>query len=302
MGTTHKGERRKIIEAYKAGKIWGICNDNVMSTGTNVPGIDLIVDCARTKSASRYVQRVGRGTRVIYPPKFDPEAVSAEERRAAIASYIKPNCRYMDFAGNIAEHGPVDMIEPKRPTKGDGTAPIKICPQCEEQLHASLRVCWCCGHEFEIDDTPKLQTRPTDAPIISSVEPDWRRVTSRRFMFHEGKGGKIDSVKVVYMNGFTAINDWLGPAHTGFFKTKTDRYWINHGGLRPMPKTPLEFLERQGELKETAEISVVPNKKYWNVVDYKVGNFAPANDNREPAANDNYVEDWRALVDDDVPF
>ena len=69
-------------------------------------------------------------------------------RRAAIACHIKPNCRYMDFAGNLNRHGPVDMIEPKVPGKGDGEAPIKICPQdeggCGEQLHASVRCCWKC--------------------------------------------------------------------------------------------------------------------------------------------------------------
>jgi DNA repair protein RadD len=301
-GNTPKTERRNMIEALKRGEIWAISNDNVMSTGTNVPGIDLIVDAARTKSASRYVQRVGRGTRVVYPRGFDAESASAEERRAAIAGHVKPNCRYMDFAGNIAEHGPVDMITPKKPAKGEGTAPIKVCPQCEEILHASLRVCWCCGNEFEFDDTPKLQTRPTDAPIISTQEPDWRRVTSRKFAFHPGKAGKVDSVKVTYFAGYTAINDWLGPAHTGFFKTKTDRWWLAHGGSRPMPKTPLEFLERQGELNETAEISVIPNKKYWNVKDYKAGEAkAPANDNHEPPANDNRPS-WAWELEADVPF
>lgn len=305
MGTTPKAERRKIIEAYKAGHIWGVCNDNVMSTGTNVPGIDLIVDGARTKSASRYVQRVGRGTRVIYPPKFDPEAVSAEERRAAIAGYIKPNCRYMDFAGNVAEHGPVDMIEPKRPTKGDGTAPIKICPQCEEILHASLRVCWCCGNEFEIDDTPKLQTRPTDAPIISTAEPDWRNVTKRTFYHHPGKGGKLDSIKISYLSCYVAINDWVGPGHAGFMKSKSDRFWRDHGGRLPFPKSPLEFLERQGELNITAEISVVPYKKYWNVKEWRAGGeAAAANDNHEPPANNNrpkWNPEWED-IDDLVPY
>lgn len=301
MGTTPKGERRKIIEAYKRGEIWGICNDNVMSTGTNVPRIDLIVDAAKTKSASRYVQRVGRGTRVIYPRGFDPEAASAEERRAAIFGGDKPNCRYMDFAGNVGEHGPVDMIVPTKPSKGDGTAPIKVCPQCEEQLHASIRVCWCCGLEFVFDETPKLQSKPTDAPIISTQAPEPRTVTSRSFYYHEGKGDKPPSVKVSYMVGMTAINEWLCPQHQGFPKSKADRYWRAHGGKMPFPKTVLEWIERQSELAETVEITVKPRQKYWDVVGHVVG---AANDNRVSPANDNAPEeeDWRVLMDDDVPF
>jgi len=306
-GSTPKNERRKIIEACKAGEIWSISNDNVMSTGTNVPRIDLIVDMARTKSASRYVQRVGRGTRVLYPPRFDPEAVGPEERRAAIAGYLKPNCRYMDFAGNVAEHGPVDMIEPRKPTKGDGQAPIKVCPTCNEQLHASLRICWCCGHEFEFDETPKLQSHATDAPIVSVAVPETREVTRRTFAYHEGKGGKQDSVKVSYWVGMSPINEWLGPAHTGFFKSKSDRWWRKHGGQAPFPKTVLEFMERQNELLPTGEIVVRPNGKYWEVVDAMPG---AANDNTPEASNDNVEASnygrvsagLAELLADEIPF
>jgi DNA repair protein RadD len=298
MGNTPKDKRRKTIEAYKRGEIWGICNDNVMSTGTNVPRIDLIVDASKTKSANRYVQRVGRGTRVIYPSGFDSESVDAATRRAAIASGVKPNCRYMDFAGNIAEHGPVDMIVPKKPTKGNGEAPIKICPQCEEILHASLRVCWCCGHEFIIDDTPKLQERPTDAPIISTSTPEPRTVTSRTFRHHPGKGDKPDTVKTTYLCGLTPINEWLCPAHAGFPKNKADRYWHEHGGRRPFPSSALEWLQRQSELKATASINVRPDGKYWTVVSHVVGLHAePANDN-EPVAYGRH--DWE--LDDAIPF
>lgn len=301
-GGTPRGERRAIIDAYKRGDIWGVANDNVMSTGTNVPGIDIIADLARTKSASRYVQRVGRMTRVIYPPGFRPEEVDAAARRSAIASGIKPNGRYMDFAGNISEHGPVDMIDPKKPTKGEGTAPIKVCPQCEEILHASLRVCWSCGHAFIFEETSKLQTRATDAPIISSTEPDWRNVTGRSFRYHESKTGGIDSVKTTFMCGFTAINKWYCPAHSGKAKGMADRFWMDHGGQRPFPKTVMEWLDRQRELAPTAEVSVLPNGKYWNIEKCRAAT-APANDNDEPAANDNdRLVAVLADLDSAVPF
>jgi DNA repair protein RadD len=311
-GGTPKADRRKIIEALKCGSLWGVTNDNVMSTGTNVPGIDLIIDMARTKSASRYVQRVGRGTRVIYPPGFKPDSVEAAERRSAIAGYIKPNCRYMDFAGNISEHGPVDMIEPHKPQKGEGTAPIKLCPQCEEQLHASVRTCWCCGHEFIFAPEEKLQTVSTDKPIISTGEPEWRQVTKRVFKFHEGKGEKPPSVKTTYICNYTPIDEWLCPEHQGYARSKAQRWWILHGGGRPFPKTVLEWLERQNELNATDEISVAPDGKYWRVHGHRPSQ-QPANDNQAPAANDNYevprkvyagsmsAADWAALGDE-IPF
>ena len=262
-GTTPRGERRSIIEAYKRGDIWGICNDNVMSTGTNVPGIDLIVDTAPTASAGRYAQRVGRGTRVIYPPGFDPEATDAAGRRAAIAAGIKPNCRYMNYAGNIERHGPVDMIEPKKPGKGDGQAPIKLCPECNEILHASVRVCSCCGHQFEIDDTPKIFARASTAPILSTAEPDWLPVSSQTFNFHEKVGG-TPSVRIDYRVGMKIEKTWVCPQHKGFAKAKADKWWALHGGNRPFPATVDEFLDRAGELlPRCASSSASPTTKSW---------------------------------------
>lgn len=300
-GKTPAGERRKLIAALKAGEIWALSNDNVLSTGTNIVGIDLIVDAYKTLSAGRYVQRVGRGTRVIYPPGFDPEAVDAAARREAIAGGVKPNCRYMDFAGNIDAHGPVDMINPKKPGKGEGDAPIKVCPKCEEINHASVRVCSCCGFEFEFDKTPKINVRSSEAPIISTQD-DWRTVTGRHFREHPPKPGKPASVKCTYMAGLTAINEWHCPGHSGYAKTKTDRYWRLHGGLAGFPKSAAEWLDRAGELRVTSEIKLKPNGKYFDVTDWRVGESmhqpepTTANDNVKylSAAGD----DWDA----DVPF
>ncbi len=69
----------------------------------------------------------------------------------------------------------------------------------------------------------------------------------------------------------------------------------------PFPKTVMEWIKRQSELAETVEITVKPRQKYWDVVSHVVG---AANDNRVLPANDNAPEeeDWRALVEDDIPF
>jgi DNA repair protein RadD len=302
-GGTPTGERRGLIERLKSGELWGLVNDNVLSTGTNIVGVDLIVDLYRTMSAGRYVQRVGRMTRVIYPPGFDPEAVAAEARRAAIASWLKPNGRYMDFAGNINEHGPVDMVQPKKPGSGSGEAPIKICPTCDEINHASVRVCSCCGFEFEFEEKPKFTARASDAPIISTDE-DWRNVTGRTYREHPPKPGKPASVKCTYRLGLTTQNEWHCPGHGGYPKAKADRYWKMHGGALPFPKSADEWLDRAGELRVTAEIRLKPNGKYFDIIDWRAGTEV-ASDSVSPVAdNDN----WKPLMaagdnwDEDIPF
>lgn len=306
-GETPKEERRRIIEDFKAYRIRALTNNSVLTTGFNHKGVDLLAFLRPTLSASLYLQMAGRGTRVLYAPGMSLE--TPEERREAIAAGPKPSCLVLDFAGLVDKHGPVDMVEPKEPGSGDGEAPTKVCPQegfdkhgapgCGEKLHASVRICTCCGFEFDIDDSPKISSTAADVPIMTMAEPESRTVSSRSFYFHEGKGGKPPSVKVSYMIGMSAINEWLCPEHAGFPKSKADRFWLAHGGQRPFPRGVMEWLERQSELKETVEISVKPRDKYWDVIGHIVGEYA-ANDNNEPPANDNKPRP--AWMDEDIPF
>lgn len=310
LGDTPKEERRRILEAYKRYEIRALTNNSVLTTGFNHKGVDLIAALRPTLSTSLYLQMMGRGTRVIYASGMSLD--TPEQRIAAIKAGPKPSCLVLDFAGLVDKHGPVDSVQPKTPNKGDGEAPIKICPQesvdkngaagCGEKVHASARNCPCCGFEFDIDDRPKITAQAADVPIMTVVEPEPRTVTSRTFAYHSGKGGKPDSVKVSYLVGLTAINEWQCPGHTGYPKSKADRYWRAHGGKMPFPKTPLEWIERQAELAPTAEIMVKPRDKYWDVVSYVVGERVAANDNAPAAANDNaptWNDEW---MNDDIPF
>ncbi|MGY6251779.1 DEAD/DEAH box helicase, partial [Bosea thiooxidans] len=217
-------------------------------------------------------------------------------RRAAIAGHIKPNCRYMDFAGNIKEHGPVDMIQPRKPGKGQGEAPVKICPSCFEINHASVRRCSCCGHEFDIEEKPRFEARADTAPILSVTTAEWLPVRSRKFRYHEKLGG-LPSVRVEFASGLTTYKTWLCPQHSGFAKSKADRWWASHKGKTPFPASVDEWLSRTSELQETAEVAIKPKpgSKYFDVTD-----FRPANDNVPAASNDN--RSASEILDDEIAF
>lgn len=298
-GDTPKEERRRILEDFKSYKLRCVTNNSVLTTGFNHKGVDLLAFMRPTLSLSLYIQMAGRGTRPLYAANMPLD--TPEERIAAIKASPKPNCLVLDFAKLVNKHGPVDMVEPKTPSKGDGEAPIKICPQesggCGEKVHISLMKCPACDYEFPPNEEEKLTRTAADAPIVSTAEAEWRDVTRRSFAFHEGKGDKPPSVKVTYMTGLTPINEWLCPQHSGFAQSKAHRWWTQHGGQRPFPKTVMEWLERQNELNDTAEISVVPNGKYWNVTSHKAGLVAAA----MTGDNDN-VPDWMAELDDEIPF
>lgn len=291
-GETPSGERDRILADLNSGKLRAVTNNSVMTTGTNIPGIDLVAFCRPTLSPGLYLQMAGRGLR-LFPGK--------------------ENCLFLDFAGVVRKHGPIDAVTPPSARTGGGEAPVKQCPQeetdvtgragCGSLIHASARECPDCGFKFNIDDTPKITAKAADTPILSTGDAMWRPVSKRTFRFHEAKSDeKPPSVKVTYMAGMAAINEWVCPQHQGFAKTKADRYWVQHGGQRPFPATVMDWLTRQNELFSTDEISVQPEGRYWKVTGYRVGGARGTNDNEMPTANDNVSMGLKELLDDEIPY
>lgn len=289
-------QTKEVFEGFRAGKYWAISSVSMITTGTNFPFVDFISLILSTKSPGKLVQILGRGTR---------------------NSPGKTDCLIADHGKNLAYHGPIDQIRPKPPGSGDGEAPKKICPDentpgavkdkngaygCGELIHASIMTCHCCGYVFPPNEEEKITAHADTTPVLSTERP-WFGVKSRRFYYHEGKAGKQDSVKVSYTIGLKTVNEWMGPAHTGFFKSKSDRYWVSHGGARPMPKSVMEWLDRQSELRDTEEIQLDYSKsaKYPDVKAHRVA----ANDNVPAAATPVAANDNRTteeLLDDAIPY
>ncbi len=129
-GDMPKEQRAWTLENFKAGRIKALTNMNVLTTGFDHPDIDLIVMARPTLSPGLYLQMAGRGMRVK----------SGEYK----------DCLVLDFAGNIARHGPVtSVVPPRAKEKGKpGIAPVKECPECQEAVPAGVKVCPCCGYVF----------------------------------------------------------------------------------------------------------------------------------------------------------
>ena len=268
-GETPAPERARILADFKAGRVRAVTNNSVLTTGFNHPAVDLLAMMRPTLSTALYVQMVGRGLR---------------------NAPGKDNCLVLDFARNIGEHGPIDQLRIRTPGKGDGEPMEKECPECHSLVHLSKMVCDDCGYEFERKAEDKITRTAADAPILASAPPETRGVTGRWFRRHEKVGG-LPSVRADFLCGGTAFKSWICPQHTGFAKAKSDRFWKEHGGSVPFPANVDEFLDRQAELKTTAEITVRPNGRYWDVLAMKAGDFpSPAND------------DIPLHLDDVIPF
>lgn len=250
LGETPSAERARLIAEFKAGKLRALCGVSVLTTGFNAPSVDLIAMLRPTQSAGLYVQIVGRGTRLAPG---------------------KSNCLVLDFAQNIERHGPIDDIRVKRKGgKGDGMAPVKICPECEAYCPAAARTCLDCGHIFP-EPQIKITVMPSKAAILKrdvapvASEPGWQKVDGVSFRRHPGKDGKPDTFCVSYVCGVQTYSRWLGFEHNNGARDIARSWWRERTNYKKPPTTIAEALSRTHEIVRPDEILVKPNGKFWNV-------------------------------------
>lgn len=255
-GETDAGERARLIADFKAGRVRALTNAQVLTTGFDAPGTDLIAFLRPTLSTGLYVQMIGRGTR------------KAEG---------KDNCLVLDFAGNVRRHGPVDAVEIRDKKKnGDeykatiDSVRSKECPNCQELLFIAARACKFCDYQYPVDETPDHETKPdTEAAILSRdvkiKGPEEAPVIAWAGYVHLKAEGK-PSLRIEYSAGLMTYREWVAVEHTGFARDKAERWWLMHGGRIPVPKTAEEAKRRFTELKRPEAIFVRPNGKWFDIV------------------------------------
>lgn len=195
-GATPKTERDRIIADYKAGRIKALTNADVLTTGFDYPDIDLIALCRPTMSPGLYIQMAGRGMR--------------------LKSHTD-HCLVLDFAGNVKRHGPITEVKPpKHKGAGTGDAPVKVCDECAELVHASVKVCPCCGYEFPA--APKEAVKLHDDDIMS-LEPEEMRVRSWWWYIRQSKTKQINMLCVDYENAELTgdkVTEYITILHDGY--------------------------------------------------------------------------------------
>jgi DNA repair protein RadD len=197
-GDTPKAERKDILGRFKRGELRAVTNANVLTTGFDYPDIDLIAMLRPTKSPVLYVQMAGRGLR----PKSHTD-----------------HCLVLDFAGVVETHGPITRVEPPK-KKGKGDAPTKVCKECGEICHASVKQCPACGTWFEVVAKDKdlslrnadIMGEDLDAALEMTVkEWVWRRHVSTT-------SGK-EMLQATYYGSdlmAPAVTEYMTVTHDGF--------------------------------------------------------------------------------------
>ena len=299
-GETPPAQRAAILADFKDGRLQCITSCDVLTTGFDAPLVDAVVLCRPTQSCSLYVQMVARGTRIPHGKRV---------------------CLVLDYAGNIARHGPLDMLKAPKPKaeRGGGEAPYKICPQCMAQQPAMARVCSECDFEFPPPQR-KANEKASKLEVISSkppVEPEFRTISDVQWVDYTSQKSGKRMLRVDYYGAGSSSSfhptatDWVCIEHEGYARQKAEQWWATHlPGAGPCPTSMDVVMEMERYARPVEGIWTVPDGKYQRITKYRFGQMKMRqpgeDDEEEQEEKDDKAEeanDQGDMWDDDfLPF
>lgn len=261
--TVHSKKKTKkgdYVQDFRDGKYQCLITVNQLTTGTDVPEIDLIADCRPSLSPIYHVQGKGRGGRVA------PWAG-------------KVNCMILDFAGNTRRHGPINDVKIQEPgTKRSGKVidiRAKECPNCKSENSIRNRYCDACGEEFARNT--KLEPGYFEGEILKkNNEPKpctiyTFNVDSVQYEINQRRG-KTSSLRVTYRCGYRSFTEFVCIDHKGWPGQKGRKWAYNRflGSKSMAPENLTELLHaaRAGDLKQPRKIKVDIAGKYTEFLEH----------------------------------
>jgi len=251
-----KQDRKETITAIKNGEYRAVVNVDVLTTGFDVPDIDLIAMVRPTKSPVVYVQSIGRGLRT---------------------SPNKDHCLVLDFAGNVMRLGPIDdvhIIQKGEVEEGGGEAVMKTCPECGVMDYAAIKVCKVCGYQFEFEHHLEssagggdLVTRGVDTHKKSFDEPTWIKVDEVSYSIHSKKG-KPDNLRVSYRSGLNTFTEWIFIGYKGWARSRAE-FWVSKRYEGEYQHNAHDLLSKSAQFKVPSDILIKRNGEYTNVEGYQ---------------------------------
>jgi DNA repair protein RadD len=248
-GKTPDKERDRLIKDFRSGYYRALVNVAVLTTGFDVPDVDLIALVRNTKSPVLYTQIAGRGMRIADG---------------------KADCLWLDFTDATMTLGPVDKIkgraEPKR--DGESGAPFKICDDCGASNPTGAAACAQCGFEFP---APKriMHSQANGADILSGAHFGYKELPVVKVTYHSHQKKGTDDVFILRVNYWSgmrvACSEWICLEHTGYARAKAEKWWKERFTGKfdlPVPNNVVEALYMTDWLKTPSRILVKYGGKY----------------------------------------
>ena len=243
----NKGEREECIANFKAGMVRALVNVGTLTTGFDFPRLDCLVILRMTQSTSLWVQILGRGMRV-----------HANKR----------DCLVLDFAGNTARLGAVNepVLPRKKGEKGEGgTAPVKLCPECNLYLHASAKICKGCG--FTFDAKTNLLARASVDALVTRKKEIWLEVDGVMYTKQKSRGNGKEMLVANYSCGSRNLKEYICLEHDDHMSRMKAREWFvprMRFGME-QPTKANEALKLAPYLIPPARVEIRKNGQYWNI-------------------------------------
>lgn len=145
-----KNEREEIFLWFKETPNAILNSVMIPTMGFDEPTVQSVILNYSTMSLVKFIQTCGRGSRII-------DEYFIEKFKADYPYELKTKYHFdiIDLGQNWKRFGDWNderdwryiFYHPDEP--GEGIAPVKTCPQCEALVHASVRICPFCQHEFQ---------------------------------------------------------------------------------------------------------------------------------------------------------
>jgi DNA repair protein RadD len=239
-------DRKEVIKNFRETDDYqALVSVAMLTTGVDIPPVDMIVLLRSTSSARLHVQIIVRGARV------SPETG-------------KLDCLVMDYAGNLKRNGPIDNPVVKLTGKGTGgEAIMKVCEQCDEIVHAAVRICPCCGAPFIFEHHLNSTAAEDSVMTVKS----WHKVDSTWYEWYVG-AKNIAMMMVYHRCGPRTFSQPFCIEHGGNTTYRAQHWWKRRSNY-PVPKTATEAVDASQALKQPTEIFVDESGKYDQITDHK---------------------------------
>ena len=236
-------ERDRTIQRFK--KYPGfqcLVSVAILTTGFDAPNVDLVGLLRPTSSPVLHIQIIGRGLRP-YPGK--------------------ENCLVLDFAGNLMRNGPIDAPV-IRVNRGDGTgeAIMKECPECFEIVHAAVKICPECNHEFVFRH--HLSSSSGNQNVL--YQHEWHNVLSVSYDSYYARSGYW-MLLVRYDCGIRSFKQYIALEHPGYARHRAIHWWKRRHPNGFVPENVGEALYHVDDLEVPKKILVDESGKYDNIID-----------------------------------
>ncbi|WP_264049939.1 DEAD/DEAH box helicase [Methylobacterium flocculans] len=251
-GETPKRARDRIVRAFREGRVRCLTSVGVLSTGFNVPEVDLVALLRPTQSTGLYVQQVGRAL-----------------RRAA----GKTDALILDYAGLVRMHGPVDIVTSHSAAaiRGrEGEIRAKPCPGCGALIALNASTCEACWVEPDSEDGPSHEATADDAhSILSGALPTWQEVVDWRFA-SRARPGQPDDLEVVFLlTDHRTHRIVVALEQAGYPREKAVQWWRQLGGGRDAPMTVADAVDQRHALTRPRAIQVRASGRLTESISYR---------------------------------